>query len=116
MASTLEFVEYVCEQSNGAGIITYKKMFGEYGIYCNGKIIGLICNNQFFVKKTKTGETLLNEVEEASPYKSAKPHFVVDFLEDKDLLGKFIEKTYEELPMQKMKKKKVEKSDIENII
>lgn len=27
MASTLEFVEYVCEQSNGVGIITYKKMF-----------------------------------------------------------------------------------------
>lgn len=40
MASTAEFVEYICEQTSGAGIITYKKMFGEYGVYCNGKIIG----------------------------------------------------------------------------
>lgn len=109
MASTLEFVEYVCEQSSEAGIITYKKMFGEYGIYCNGKIIGLICNNQLFVKKTKIGETLLSEVEEASPYTNAKPHFVVDFLEDKELLSKFIEKTCEELPMPKPKKAKVDK-------
>ena len=35
MASTLEFAEYVCDQISGAGSITYKKMFGEYGIYCN---------------------------------------------------------------------------------
>lgn len=106
MASTLEFVKYVCDQTNGAGNITYKKMFGEYGIYCNGKIIGLICNNQFFVKKTKIGETLLSSVEEASPYTNAKPHFIIDCLEDRDFLSNFIEKTYEELPMQKTKKKK----------
>lgn len=40
MASRIDFVEYVCEQMSGAGIITYKKMFGEYGVYCDGKIIG----------------------------------------------------------------------------
>ncbi|WP_026886356.1 TfoX/Sxy family protein [Clostridium beijerinckii] len=48
MASNIEFVEYVCEQISGAGSITYRKMFGDYGIYCNKKIIGLICDNQFF--------------------------------------------------------------------
>ena len=31
MASRIEFVEYVAEQCGGAGEITYKKMFGEYG-------------------------------------------------------------------------------------
>ncbi|PRR82646.1 TfoX/Sxy family protein [Clostridium vincentii] len=109
MASTVEFVEYVCEQINGAGDITYKKMFGEYGIYCNGKIIGLICDNQFFVKKTKIGETLLNPIEEAPPYTNAKPHFVIDCSGDRDFLSNFIEKSYEELPMQKTRKKKSEK-------
>ncbi|APC79487.1 hypothetical protein NPD2_3326 [Clostridium botulinum] len=48
MASNIEFVEYVCDQISGAGDITYKKMFGDYGVYCNEKIIGLICDNQFF--------------------------------------------------------------------
>ena len=106
MASTVEFAEYVCDQISGAGNITYKKMFGEYGIYCNEKIIGLICDNQFFVKKTKIGETLLTSAEEASPYTNAKPHFVIEFLEDRDFLSNFIEKTCEELPMPKPKKVK----------
>ena len=106
MASTLEFAEYVCDQISGAGSITYKKMFGEYGIYCNEKIIGLICDNQFFVKKTIIGETLLTSAIDAPPYPNAKPHFVIDFLEDRDFLSNFIEKTCEELPMPKPKKAK----------
>ena len=68
MASNLEFVEYVCDQISGAGSITYKKMFGEYGVYCDGKVIGVICENQFFVKKTEAGAALCSDYEEAAPY------------------------------------------------
>lgn len=78
MASTVEFITYVCEQISEAGSIRFKKMFGEYGIYCNDKFIGLICDNQFFAKKTKAGEILLTSPREASPYKGAKLHFVLD--------------------------------------
>ncbi|PKM50188.1 MAG: competence protein TfoX [Firmicutes bacterium HGW-Firmicutes-7] len=106
MASSLDFVEYVCEQISGAGGITYRKMFGEYGIYCEGKIIGLICDNQFFVKKTIVGADLLPSAEEAPPYTSAKPHFVIEALDDKEFLAEFIRKTCDELPMPKPKKKK----------
>ncbi|MBE6023724.1 MAG: TfoX/Sxy family protein [Cellulosilyticum sp.] len=106
MASSLEFVEYVCDQISDAGNIAYKKMFGEYGIYCNGKIIGLICDNTFYVKKTKAGEQVIGELEEASPYTSAKPHFVIENLEDRAVLAEFIRQTYEELPLPKPKKKK----------
>lgn len=109
MASTIDFVEYVCEQIDGAGNITYKKMFGEYGVYCDGKIIGLICDNQFFIKKTKIGEDLLVTGEEASPYTNAKPHFIIDCLADKEFLSNFIKKTCEELPIPKSKKKKINK-------
>ena len=38
MASKIEFVEFVVDQMKEAGTITYRKMFGEYGIYCDGKI------------------------------------------------------------------------------
>ena len=27
------------------------KLFEEYGIYCDSKVIGIICCNQFFVKR-----------------------------------------------------------------
>lgn len=104
MASSVEFVEYVCGQLSEAGKMRYKKMFGEYGIYCDEKFIGLICENQFFVKKTVKGATLLRDAEEVSPYSGAKPHFVIESLDDKIFLSEFIRATYEELPMPKPKK------------
>lgn len=106
MASNLDFVEYVCEQISGAGEITYKKMFGEYGVYCNQKIIGVICDDQFFVKKTEAGARIYPDCEEAAPYAGAKAHFLIDRVDDRDLMAQFIAATYEELPMPKPKKKK----------
>lgn len=106
MASSEEFVTYVCDQIGEAGSITYRKMFGDYGIYCNGKIIGLVCDNQFFLKKTEAARKLLKEIVEAPPYEGAKPQFLIEDLEDKEYLGRLIKESYEELPMQKEKKKK----------
>ncbi|MFR8104534.1 MAG: TfoX/Sxy family protein [Clostridia bacterium] len=106
MASSEEFVTYVCDQIGEAGSITYRKMFGDYGIYCNGKIIGLVCDNQFFLKKTEAARKLLKEIVEAPPYEGAKPQFLIEDLEDKEYLGRLIKASYEELPMQKEKKKK----------
>ena len=56
-------------------------MFGEYAIYCDGKVIGLICDNQFFVKKTTAGELIFPNCQEASPYTNAKPHLVIDSID-----------------------------------
>lgn len=106
MASDLGFVEYVCEQISGAGKITYKKMFGEYGIYCNSKIIGLICDNQLFIKRTEAGTGICPDYEEVPPYDGAKPYFLIDNVDDYDLMSKFISATYEELPAAKPKRKR----------
>ncbi len=106
MASTPDFVQYVTEQLSGAGEVYCKKMFGEYGVYCSEKFIGLIINNEFFLKPTEQGRKLLKEVTEASPYKGAKPHFLIGELEDKELLTDLIKITYEQLPAPKPKKRK----------
>lgn len=106
MSSDLSFVQYVTEQASGAGEITYKKMFGEYGIYCNGKIIGVICDNILYVKKTEEGAAACPKLEEGSPYDGAKPHFVFDDVDDRETLARFIRATYDELPAPKPKKKK----------
>ena len=106
MASNIDFVEYVCDQIGDKHEITYKKMFGEYGIYCNQKIIGLICNNEFFVKQTNSGKEILKEkMFLKEPYNGAKPHFLIENLDDRDFLCEFIGKTYGELPFPKSKKK-----------
>lgn len=38
MASDLDFVEYVVDQIENAGVVSYRKMFGEFAVYCNGKV------------------------------------------------------------------------------
>jgi TfoX/Sxy family transcriptional regulator of competence genes len=104
MASDIGFVEYVSSQISGAGNVTYRKMFGEYGIYLNGKIIGLICDNQFFLKITGAGRLSLREIVESPAYTGSKPFFLIEDLEDRDYLAALISATYSELPEPKPKK------------
>ena len=46
MASNADFVQYIADQCGGAGEIVTKKMFGDYGIYCNGKGNPYLCKNK----------------------------------------------------------------------
>ncbi len=105
MACHEDYVQYIVEQCSGAGEITVRKMFGEYGIYCDGKIFGLICDDQFFVKITAAGTAQMPGLETASPYKGAKPHFVVTDIDDREAVSAFVAATCGELPAPKPKKK-----------
>jgi TfoX/Sxy family transcriptional regulator of competence genes len=102
MASDVGFVEYVCEQIGGAGRVTYRRMFGEFAVYCDGKVVALVCDNQFFLKPTAAGRALLDRVREAPPYKGAKPFFLLDAeLEDAELAAQLVKATARELPLPK---------------
>lgn len=46
MASSAELTAYIAEQFGGAGEITVKKMFGEYGLYCGGKFFAMVCDDR----------------------------------------------------------------------
>lgn len=111
MASDLEFVQFAVDQIKGAGEISYRKMFGEYALYLNGKIVALICDNQFFVKPTEAGRSFIGDVVEAPPYPGAKPSFLIgDQIEDKEWMSNLIRLTEKELPKPKPKKKPKKKS------
>jgi len=107
MASDLSFVEFVVEQIQNAGVIRYRKMFGEYALYCNEKVVALICDNQLFVKPTKAGKLFIGEIVEKPPYQGAKPSFLIeDQIENRDWISNLISITEEELPTPKPKSKK----------
>lgn len=107
MASKLEFVGYVCDQIGGAGDISYKKMFGEYGIYMNGKFIAAVCDDQFFAKITEAGRGVLPEPVAAAVYEGGGLAFLIEDLENKDLLNRLLAATWSELPFPKPKRLKV---------
>ena len=107
MASDQNFVDFVLEQIKNAGEITAKKMFGEYGIYADGKLFGLICDNKLFVKPTISGRAFIGNVVEASPYEGSKASFLIEEkIEDSDWLSELIRISVKELPPPKQKKKK----------
>lgn len=107
MASDKGYVDFVLDQIENAGEITAKKMFGEYGIFSNGKIFALICDNKLFIKPTEAGRTFIKDVVEAPPYPGAKSSFLIeDKVEDREWISDLVRITVRELPEPKPKKRK----------
>lgn len=82
MATDLSFVEFVSEQAALGARLSYKKMFGEYAIYIDGKVVAMACDNSLFVKPSATTADLTAELPQRPPYPGAKPHPVADALLD----------------------------------
>lgn len=110
MASTLEFVEYIAGQLREAGNITYRKLFGEYGLWCDGKFFGTVEDNQFYVKMTQAGHEMMPEAEPAAPHGGTPGMYLVEELEDTAFLKELTERTCAELPEPKSKSKSKPKS------
>lgn len=107
MASDSDFVQFVIDQLQNVGGITARKMFGEYAVYSNGKLFGLICDNKLFIKPTPSGRIFIKDVVEAPPYPGAKNSFLIeDKLDNSDWLCELVSVSLPELPEPKPKKKK----------
>ena len=104
MASSADFVQYIADQCSDAGEITVKKMMGDYCIYCDGVIFGLVCDNNLYIKPTYPGASKLKEVVMRPPYPGAKDHFYIDDVDDRDYLAAIIKATMPALPKPKSKK------------
>jgi TfoX/Sxy family transcriptional regulator of competence genes len=109
MASDKNQLQFVIDQIAAAGVVTARSMFGEYGIYCDGKIVALFCDNQLFVKPTDRGRSFIQGPVEAPPYPGAKPYFLIeDKIEDRGWISELIRLTAQELPRSKKPARKHE--------
>ncbi|NCC51052.1 MAG: TfoX family protein [Spartobacteria bacterium] len=105
MASDAAFIEFIIDQMSDAGCVASRKMFGEYAIYCDEKVVALVCDNQLFVKPTDGGRTFIGEVVEAPPYPGAKNYFLIeDKFDDREWISQLITITAREVPKPKPKK------------
>jgi len=101
------FVEYICDQVDDAGVISSRKMFGEWAIYSGHKVVALVCDDRLFVRPTAAGRAFIGEPVEAPPYPSARPHFLIeDRIDDREWLTELIRVTEREIPEPKPKKRK----------
>jgi TfoX/Sxy family transcriptional regulator of competence genes len=90
------------------GNIRVRKMFGEYALYCDEKVVALVCDDKLYVKPTDVGKSMLEKVDEQPPYPGAKLYFHIsaDLWENHEWLSKLIESTAAALPLPKPKKRK----------
>lgn len=111
MATRQDTIDFLLDQLARAGNATARKMFGEYCLYLAGKPVGLVCDDQLYLKPTQAAKSRLPKAIEGAPYPGAKPHLLItpDQWEDGEWLSELIQASARELPPPKPRKAKAGK-------
>ena len=105
MATDLHFVAYVIEQAGLGGRLTYKKLFGEFALYLDGKVVAFACDNSLFIKPSEAAHRLAPTLPKGPPYPEAKDYPIADeLLDDPEALRRLIVETAALMPPPKEKK------------
>ena len=107
MATKQSTIDYLLDQLSGVREVRARKMFGEYALYCQNKVVALVCDDELYVKITEPGKKFLGKnYQEGFAYKGAKAsaHISGDLLEDKAFIAQLITITARALPLPKLKK------------
>jgi TfoX/Sxy family transcriptional regulator of competence genes len=109
VATTQGTIDYLLDQLAELPTVRAKKMFGEYALYCDEKVVALVCDDQLFVKITDPGKALVGDrYAEGEAYPKAKPSMVIsaEDLDDADRLCELIRVTAGALPQPKPKRER----------
>lgn len=103
MPSDPSTVAYLVEQMSRGNEVRAKRMFGEVGLYCAGRFIGIIADDRLYLKDTEPGRAIVPDTETGRPYPKARPHLLIDedVIEDVERLGALVRATAEALPRLK---------------
>ena len=112
MSSQQNTVDFICDQMAGAGDILSRKMFGEYGVYCDDKFIGVICDDILFLKPTPAGLKVAPDLKLVAAYDGAKPSRRIpqELIENTHWLVPFVRLTHDNLPAKKKNAKRSQKA------
>ena len=95
MATTKEYKDFILEQLNILESITCKKMMGEFLLYYNNVLFGGIYDNRLLVKIVDSNRKY--NMKEAIPYDIAKPMYLVDNVDNQEILRDIVLDTYKDL-------------------
>jgi TfoX/Sxy family transcriptional regulator of competence genes len=88
--------------------LSARKMFGEYALYLDGKVVALVCDDQLFLKPTPGATAALPDCPQGHPYPGAKPHLLVTHtLDDPKPVIAALKAIVADLPTPKPKKPKI---------
>ena len=109
MSTSAQSIEYVEDQLAGLNVRT-ARMFGEYCVYVDGKVVGFVCDDTLFIKPSPVDPSLLVGTEPGHPYPGSKEYHSVpgDLLENADWVRQAVQATADALPAPKPKRPRKE--------
>lgn len=108
MSTKQSTIDYILDQLSFLRDVTARKMFGEYALYYNGKVVALVCDDTLYIKITEPGKEFVGaSYKEGFAYPGAKPSMVIDEdnLENQEWLSELVTITEKNLPLPKIKTK-----------
>lgn len=84
MSSTKNYRNYILEQLKLLDKISYKPMMGEYLLYYDGLLFGGIYDDRLLVKKVDNNKKY--KMKEVIPYEGAKSMYLVDSVDNQEIL------------------------------
>ena len=109
MATKQDTIDFLLDQLHGLRGVSARKMFGEYALYADGKVVALVCDDRLFVKLTEPGRAFAGDrYEEGFAYPGAKASMLIDDddLERREWLEELISVTAAALPSKTLKSKR----------
>jgi TfoX/Sxy family transcriptional regulator of competence genes len=104
MATDPDFVDHVTDQVRLGARLARRKMFGEYALYVDGKVVAFACDNSLFVKPSAAASRLAPDLPQRPPYPGAKNYPVADeLLDDPQMLRRLLLETATLMPLPKPK-------------
>ena len=95
MATTKEYKDFILEQLETLDRIECKPMMGEYLLYYNKVLFGGIYDDRLLVKIVDNNKKY--NMQESIPYEGGKPMYLVDDVENRELLKEIVLNTYKSL-------------------
>ena len=99
MATSKEYKDFILEQLDLLSDITCRPMMGEFLLYYNGVLFGGIYDDRLLVKKVDTN--IKYNMKEELPYEGAKNMYLVDDVDNKELLREIVLETSKGLSVKK---------------
>jgi TfoX/Sxy family transcriptional regulator of competence genes len=111
MASSAATIAHICDTLAPLAL-THRKMFGEYALYVQGKVVAFVCDDTLFVKPTPSTLILLDHLPRGPAYPGSKDYIIADsLLDDPDLCTRALRAVADDSPAPKPKKTKIRKGD-----
>jgi TfoX/Sxy family transcriptional regulator of competence genes len=104
MASSQSTLDFLLDVLSDSRQVSAHRMFGEFCLYYAGRPVGLVCNEQLFLKPSEMSTRLMQESDSGAQFPGARLHLRIspELWDDRNWMTALIHATYASLPPPKV--------------